>query len=226
MKMQAEYSANPESLTNRVYHKLRRDILTGAIAGGTRLVESSLAADLDVSRTPIREALHKLALEGLLYSIPRAGYIVEEMSDHDIQDMFHTRMAIEQLAADWAVDKITEAELEQLEANIKMTDEVIKRGWTEKMVTLDQEFHAIIYKACRSKSMIRICDNLSDYTLKYRLALSGTTTLTRKIRDHHQNIFMALLAKDRQRLQSALHDHLKEAQSLIYQELDQLRALG
>ena len=103
-----------DSLTQRVYKDLRTAIITGNITGGTRLVESTLAANMQVSRTPVREALHKLALEGLLYSIPRAGYIVEEMSDYDIQDLFTTRMTIEQIAARLAMEKISEEELEQL----------------------------------------------------------------------------------------------------------------
>ena len=104
----------PDSLTERVYRQLRSALITGEIPPGSRLVESTLAREMSVSRTPAREALHKLALEGLLYSIPRAGYIVAEMSDYDIQDLFKTRMAIEQLVARWAQENITPEELQTL----------------------------------------------------------------------------------------------------------------
>ncbi len=168
MKVLKTTKNNSQSLTSRVYKDLRADILTGRIKGGTRLVESNLAADMQVSRTPIREALHKLALEGLLYSIPRAGYIVEEMSDSDIQDLFTTRITIEQIAARLAVGKILENELKQLEDNLKRTDEVLRLGLTGKMTDLDMEFHGIIYRATRSKTLFQICQTLSEHTLRYR----------------------------------------------------------
>jgi DNA-binding GntR family transcriptional regulator len=158
------------SLTERVYRDLRHGIVTGTIRGGTRLIETTLASQMDVSRTPVREALHKLALEGFLYSIPRAGYIVEETSDTDIKDLFTTRTAIEQIAVKWAIEKISVEELHRLEKNLQKTDEVIKTGETESMMDLDAEFHEIIYRAARSKSLYRISQTLSDHTLRFRLA--------------------------------------------------------
>jgi len=117
MKVLKTTKQDSESLTQR--KDLRSAIITGKIAGGTRLVESTLAASTGVSRTPVREALHKLALEGLLYSIPRAGYNVEEMTDYDIQDLFTTRMTIEQISARLSMEKIAKNELDKLAVNIK-----------------------------------------------------------------------------------------------------------
>ncbi len=151
---------------------------------------------MQVSRTPIREALHKLALEGLLYSIPRAGYIVEEMSDYDIQDLFTTRMNIEQIAARLAMEKISEEELKQLALNIKKTDAVLESGLTEKMADLDMAFHGIIYKATRSKTLYQICQTLSDHTLKYRIALIHLPEIAQKTRDGHSKIYEAILSKE------------------------------
>jgi DNA-binding GntR family transcriptional regulator len=158
------------SLTEQVYRNLRHGIITGAIRGGTRLVETALASEMKVSRTPVREALHKLALEGFLYSIPRAGYIVEETSEIDIKDLFTTRTAIEKIAVKWAIAKITPEELQRLEMNLQRTDEVLKSGATESMMDLDAEFHQIIYRAARSKTLYKISQTLSDHTLRFRLA--------------------------------------------------------
>ena len=192
MKILKATKKDPNSLTQRVYKSLRSAIITGKITGGTRLVESNLAADMQVSRTPVREALHKLALEGLLYSIPRAGYIVEEMSDDDVQDLFTTRMAIEQLAARQALEKITAAEFDRLELNLKQTDEALAMGRTDKMTNLDMEFHGILYKATRSKTLYQICRTLSDHSLKYRMALIHLPQIAKKTRDGHYQIFEAM----------------------------------
>jgi len=223
MKVLKTTKHDSNSLTQRVYKDLRTAILTGKIAGGTRLVESTLAADMQVSRTPIREALHKLALEGLLYSIPRAGYMVEEMSDYDIQDLFTTRMNIEQIAARLAMEKISEEELKRLALNIEKTNAVLESGLTEKMADLDMAFHGIIYKATRSKTLYQICQTLSDHTLKYRIALIHLPKIAQKTRDGHSNIYEAILAKEASRVDEAIQSHLQLAKRDIKELLERRR---
>lgn len=203
------------SLTDRVYRQLRAAIITGKISGGTRLVESNLAADMQVSRTPVREALHKLALEGLLYSIPRAGYIVEEMSEYDIQDLFEVRIKIEQMAAGMAIEKITPAELAQLASNLEQTDAVLESGETHRMAALDTEFHGVIYRAARSRTLYRICQTISDHTLKYRMALIHLPEIACKTRDGHARIVEAILSKKPDLVAEAIQSHLQLAQADI-----------
>jgi DNA-binding GntR family transcriptional regulator len=204
-----------KSLTERVYRDLRRAIITGSIAGGTRLVESNLAAEMQVSRTPVREALHKLALEGLLYSIPRAGYIVEEMSEYDVEDLFDVRIKIEQMAARMALEKITPNEIEQLARNLEKADRVLQNSEIRQMAELDTEFHGIIYKAARSKTLYRICQTLSDHTLKYRIALIDKSEMGHKTRDGHYEIYEAILSGDGNRVDRAVQSHLELAKKDI-----------
>lgn len=211
------------SLTEQVYGDLRHGIITGAIPGGSRLVETSVAAQMKVSRTPVREALHKLALEGLLYSIPRAGYIVEEMSDHDIQDLFSTRTAIEQIVVKWAIEKITPEELERLEMNLQKTDEVLKSGATQKMMDLDNEFHQIIYKAARSKTLYKISQTLSDHTFKFRLACIHVPDIAQRAKEGHLEIYKALRSKDPQKAEMAVEAHLNIVKKDILSHLEKLR---
>lgn len=223
MKVLKTTQKETNSLTERVYRELRSAIITGKIGGGTRLVESSLAADMKVSRTPIREALHTLSLEGLLYSIPRAGYIVEEMSDYDVQDLFTTRMTIEQIAACQAMEKISEEELKQLNLNIQQTDAVLEAGLTEKMADLDMEFHGIIYKATRSRALFQICQTLSDHTLKYRMALIHLPEMSLKTRDGHHRIYEAILSGISSQVNDAIQSHLQLAQEDIMGLLERRR---
>lgn len=199
------------SLTERVYQDLRKAIITGQVPGGTRLVESNLAAKMQVSRTPVREALHKLALEGLLYSIPRAGYIVEEMSDDDVEDLFDVRIKIEQMAAHLAIEKISDTEIQLLAENLEKADRVLQRPQNSQMAELDTEFHGIIYKAARSKTLYRICQTLSDHTLKYRIALIDKSEMGRRTRDGHYQIYQAILANDLAQVDAAIQSHLELA---------------
>lgn len=211
------------SLTEQVYRDLRHGIITGTIPGGSRLVETTVAGQMKVSRTPVREALHKLALEGLLYSIPRAGYIVEEMSDHDIQDLFTTRTAIEQIVVKWAIEKITPQELELLEKNLQKTDAVIKSGETKMMMTLDNEFHQIIYKAARSKTLYKISQTLSDHTFKFRQACIHIPDIAKRAKEGHFEIYKALQSQDPQKAEMAVEAHLNIVKKDILEHLDKLR---
>jgi DNA-binding GntR family transcriptional regulator len=164
---------------------------------------------MNVSRTPVREALHKLALEGFLYSIPRAGYIVEETSETDIKDLFTTRTAIEKIAVKWAIEKITPEELERLEMNLQKTDDVLKSGGTELMMDLDAEFHQIIYQAARSKTLYKISQTLSE--------------LAERAKQGHMKIFQAIQAKDSTKAEEMVEDHLDTVTSDILNQLEKMR---
>jgi DNA-binding GntR family transcriptional regulator len=191
-----------------VYNQLRTMILSGKIEAGRRLVEAAIAAELGVSRTPVREALHKLGLESLVQSIPRVGYIVNDLSEYDIEDLFTTRAAIEQLVAGRALEKITPDELDKLERNLGKTDQVLKAGLTKKMIDLDSEFHEMICKASRSKRLYQIAQMLREHMLKFRKSCLHIPDIAERARDDHYEIFRALQAKDRARLNQAMVSHM------------------
>ncbi len=211
------------SLTDRVYRRLRQEIITGSIPSGTRLWETTLAGRLKVSRTPVREALHKLALEGLLTFFPRAGFLVAEMSVHDITDLFSTRTEIELVAVRWAIRNIKAEELDSLEQNIKKTQAALRNNATGSMIDLDAEFHAIIYKAARNKTLYLIADTLSDHTLKFRKACIHIPAVAQRAKSGHNDIFQAIKAKDEHRAEEAVRAHLDQVQEDILACLERLR---
>jgi DNA-binding GntR family transcriptional regulator len=208
-----------QSLADKVYKKLRAAIINGELAGGTRLVESAVAAQMKVSRTPVREALQKLASVGLVYSIPRVGYIVEELSESDVEDLFTTRRAIEQIVARWALKNISTQAIEQLEKNLQQTDVAIQSGKTERMIDLDKDFHLTIYKACRSKTLFQIMKTLSDKTIKFRIACIHLPEVARRAREGHFRIYQAILSGDAQKVDHAMRSHLEETKEDIVRHL-------
>ena len=210
-------------LREKVYDSLHMEIITGKFPGGTRLVESAVAADMEVSRTPVREALQKLASEGFLHHIPRAGYVVEDMSDDDIQDLFATREEIEKVAVRWASAKILPRELDRLRANLDRTDEVLESGATQRMIDLDTEFHHILYRATRSKTLFQISRSLSDRTLKFRIACIHFPEVARRARAGHARIVQALESGDEHSAESAVESHLDETRDDIIRSLKQIR---
>lgn len=211
------------SRSDQIFRELRMDILTGKIPGGTRLAESSLAKEKGVSRTPVREALQQLVKEELLYAIPRAGYVVEKLSERDIIDLFETRRSIELVAGLTAIKTISDNEIDALELNLEKTRQAIQEETWKKMIRLDTDFHDIIYKAARNKYLYRICVNLSDYTLKFRQAVIIVPEVAQRAERDHFMIYEALKARDHGRLEHALKSHLDVVKKDILGYLDKLR---
>ncbi|MCP4024634.1 MAG: GntR family transcriptional regulator [Desulfobacteraceae bacterium] len=212
------------SLKDKVYKSLRRDIISGKLAGGTRITESAVAISLGVSRTPVREAMQKLLQERILKSIHRAGYLVEDLSDDEIRDLFDIRMEIESIAIKKAINQISVDELKQLDDNLEATKGLIKNRETEYITHLDIEFHSTIYKAARSKTLYRICKNLSDLTMKYRTWLHQDKTLWNEALQHHLLVYQTLLSKDEKGAMKAVSSHLNKAKSHILEMMKRMRS--
>ncbi|NOX33787.1 MAG: GntR family transcriptional regulator [Deltaproteobacteria bacterium] len=213
-----------ESLKTKVYKSLRFDIVSGKLPGGTRITETAVAKSLNVSRTPVREALQKLAQEKLITAIPKAGYMVEDMSDNEIQDLFTTRMEIEQLAIQKAIENITVEELKSLDDNLEQIKAAIKSGEDFKITELDIAFHTIIYKAARSRSLFRVCKNLSDLTIKYRHALNLAPNLWNELLQQHIKIYQALISKDREKATQAIEAYARQSKSTLAGVMKKLRS--
>ncbi len=206
------------------YQSLRNDILTGKIAGGTHITESSISKRLNVSRTPVREALQRLTQEKLITALPRAGYIVEDMSYEDIQDIFSARFEIESLVIKKAVRYISPAELQMLEDNIKQARQCIKTGEHEQVTLLDLEFHAVIYRAARSRTFYRICKNLGELTMKYRHGLNLADDLWEDAIRKHENILEGLRTKDETIAEKAMKAHGEQVRMQLLEIMKKVRS--
>ncbi len=214
---------DPLFLRERVYNQLRNMIITGKINAGQRLVETTVAARMGVSRTPVREALHKLGLENLVQPIPRVGYIVNDMSEYDVEDLFTTRGAIEQLAARSALEKITDEELQKLERNLARTDQCLGAGQTAKMVELDMEFHEIICRASRSKRLHQIAQMLREHMMKFRKTCLHINEIAEAAGADHREILEAFQAKDAARLDRAMAAHVEHTKKDILNYMRRLK---
>ncbi|MBU1341821.1 MAG: GntR family transcriptional regulator [Proteobacteria bacterium] len=213
-----------EFLKFKVYKSLRLDIVSGKLPGGTRLTEIAVADTLNVSRTPVREALQKLSQEQLLISIPKAGYLVEDLSDNDIQDLFTTRMEIEQIAIQKAIQFITVEELKNLDDNLERTKAFIRSKENFKITECDVEFHSILYKATRSKSLYRVCKSLSDVTVKYRHGLNLLPSLWNELLQQHIMIYQAIISKDVDKTCQAIALHARQAKSHLLDVMKKVRS--
>jgi len=209
VKLSKSLKNDSSLVTQRIYEKIRMAILTGEISAGERLVELDLATKMNSSRTPVREALQKIASEGLIYAIPRVGYIVGEMSESDLQDIFEARLAVEQAAAKLALERITPEELGELEMSLKNSEESVKRGVKNQMIGFDTEFHEMLCRASRNKRLIQFGQMLRDHLLKYRMIGLQIPKMARDAVEEHTKIFNALQSRDPKELERSISEHLE-----------------
>ena len=156
-------------LRDVVFKTLREAILKGNLAPGERLMEIQLANQLGVSRTPIREAIRKLELEGLVIMIPRRGAEVARITEKDLKDVLEVRTSLEELAISLACERISDASVEALKEALKNFKAAINGGDVTKIAERDVAFHDIIFAATDNARLIQIVNNLREQMYRYRL---------------------------------------------------------
>ena len=156
------------SLSARVYNHIRDGILSGRYKDGDELKEMTIGEELGVSRTPVREALRQLDLEGLITIIPNKGAFVEGVSLDDIRDIYDIRARLEGLCARWAAEKITDELMEQMEEIIYLSEFHEEKGNSKQLLLLDNRFHEILYEASQSKELKRILKEYHEYVGRVR----------------------------------------------------------
>ncbi|KUO53530.1 MAG: GntR family transcriptional regulator [Desulfitibacter sp. BRH_c19] len=196
------------SLRGMVFNRLLDDILNGVYIPGETLVESKLAEKLGVSRTPIREAIKQLELEGLVTPLPNRRVIVQGVTDKDIDDIYIIRKRLEGLAARWAVVNITDDEFQELKKTLDLMDFYTERGNLDQVQVLDAEFHSIIFQASKSKPLRFVLANFHQFLRKARgdsLMVPGR--LPKALREHRA-ILDAIASNDPNAAEQAMQRHI------------------
>ena len=155
-------------LRDVVFNTLRRAILRGELKPGERLMEIQLANKLGVSRTPIREAIRKLELEGLVLMIPRKGAEVEEITEKNLRDVLEVRCALEELAVQLACDRIERNRIRELHAAAAQFRDILDSDDITQIAAADEAFHDVIFKATGNERLIQLLNNLREQMYRYR----------------------------------------------------------
>ncbi len=205
----------PRSLREKVYKVVRDNILNGKIPPGSRLIETRLAKEIGVSRTPVREALHMLEMEGLLEPIPRVGYKVKGINWEEVEEICEIRKVNEVLAAKWAIDHITKRQILALEKNVRLSQEVLHSGHMQGIVELDAQFHDLIVKASKSQRLGELCQLLRRHMLRYRLEAMYMPEGVSATIEGHKKILECIKAKDKEGVEAAIKAHLDQARDDI-----------
>lgn len=208
---QGENEANVNSLRGRVFSQLQNDILNGRYAPGDSLIETRLSEDMGVSRTPVREAIRQLELEGLVQSIPNKGAVVKGISSQDIEDIYTIRMMIEGLAARWAAEKITPEELAELKEAVELEEFYTIKNDTNHLLKFDSRFHDIIFKASKSKPLMHMLSTFHLYIQRARNASLELPERAKAVLEEHKAILQAIIDREPEKAEQLTTRHIMNA---------------
>ncbi len=200
--------AETYSLRGRVFNKIRGDILSGAYHENEELKENTLATELGVSRTPVREALRQLELEGLVTIIPNKGASVTGITKKDIHDIYMIRSYLEGLCAKWACEHITEDQIEDLEEVLYLSDFHARRNHYEQLVELDNKFHDLIYKASGSKILNHVLSDFHHYVERIRKITLSQPNRASKSSAEHASILGAIKERNGELAERLANEHI------------------
>ena len=212
-----------KSLREDVYESLKKSILHGKLKARQRLIEEQLADQAGISRTPVREAFHKLERDELVTRLPRGGFAVREFTKEDVEEIFGIRSALESYAAYLATLHITPDKISILEDKVKESEDALQEGDDDKVVQLHTEFHDLLYKSCKSRKLVEMINNFRDYFYRYRSALLHVENgMSYSNRDHRQ-MLEAMTKKNPKLAERLVRRHLARGKELVLREIDEGR---
>lgn len=205
------YTLPVESRANRVYATLRGEIQSGRLPQGTRLVELDLAKNLQVSRTPVREALRRLQAEGLVELLPGRGLVVSELTTEAILDLYVVRIALEGTAAGLAARLMTPLELERLRKTQQELEQAVAAPNPKVLATLNTRFHQQICAAAKNRYLLEFTQRIYDWLRRFK-----ETTLTypgraQEMVVEHRALLAALEARDEALAETRGREHMRKA---------------
>ena len=225
--MKMEENANEYlPLRDVVFNTLRESILKGEMKPGERLMEIHLANKLGVSRTPIREAIRMLELEGLVTMIPRRGAEVAQISEKGLKDVLEVRQALDALAMELACERITESEIAALKKACEHFVETTRTQDAVEIALADVALHDIIVCASRNDKLIQMVGNLSQQMYRYRLEYIKDISQHGRLIEEHEEIFRCISARDKEAGARAIKMHIYNQEQSILNQIQQKKEKG
>lgn len=206
-------------LRDVVFNTLRKAILTGELKPGERLMEIHLANRLGVSRTPIREAIRKLELEGLVIMIPRRGAEVAQITEKSLKDVLEVRRALDALCVELACERITEEGKVKLREACSEFEKATKTGDVTAIAEADVALHDIIVEATGNARLIQLINNLSEQMYRYRFEYIKDVSRHDKLVEEHRMIYESIVGKDKEKAARAARLHIDNQEKSIIRQI-------
>ena len=216
--MMSEFSVDMDEylpLRDVVFNTLRKAILKGELKPGERLMEIALADKLGVSRTPIREAMRKLELEGLVVMVPRKGAQVANITEKDLNDVLEVRIALENMAIEKACARMTQEDIRELERAAEEFQHITAGGSLVEMAEADEEFHEKIYRSSGNDRLMQVLSNLREQIYRYRIEYLKDEDARQQLVQEHALMTRAIRERDVKKAQELSFDHLENQRKAI-----------
>lgn len=208
VKDEEGFSTGDTSLRNKVFQYIKLQIINGIYSAGDILLETKLATELGVSRTPIREAIWLLEVEGLVEITAKKGAIVLGISAKDVADICVMRQLLEGLAACWATSRLTDLEMKELQKIVDLTEFYAQKQNVEEIAELDSKFHQTIYEASGSKMLSLTLSNLHQYIQVARLQSMNVENRLSQTITEHLSLLEAFRSRDAEAAEKAMTYHV------------------
>ena len=211
-------------LRDVVFETLRDAIIKQVLKPGERLMEIQLADEMGVSRTPVREAIRKLELEGLVVMVPRKGAYVAGVSMKDIHEVYEVRAALEMLAVSLAAERITDEELDALERQVLRESEAEANAdehSLDNIIYIDSSFHDIIYQAAHNQRLVQFVNILQEQLQRFRAASLSRPGRSKTALEEHKQIVEALAERNGELAAKLAKEHIENAENAMISGMEE-----
>lgn len=206
-------------LRDVVFKTLRQAILRGELKPGERLMEIKLANKLGVSRTPIREAIRKLELEGLVLMVPRKGAEVADITEKSLNDVLEVRKALEELAVQLACERMSKEAFEELKQAAERFKEILDNDDVTKIAEADVAFHDIICQATENQKLIQLVNNFREQMYRYRVEYLKKKECYPQLLEEHQAIIRAIEQGNKEVASQLMGEHIENQVTAVTSSL-------
>ena len=203
---------NGISAREKTYEYLKSNILSGHFVPGERLAEEHLATELGVSRTPVREALHKLEQEGLIEPLESRGFRVPQDSPEEIEDLFDIRTVLEGYTLKIICERITDEQMAMLEEIIEKADDALRRKRIDEVFQWNTQFHDTLHSLVADKRRFHsLIVNMRKYVLRYRKDTLRNLGAAKRAGAGHRQILLALKLKEPELCERVMRTHIRQS---------------
>jgi DNA-binding GntR family transcriptional regulator len=208
-------SSEPERessiLSERVYLELKRRILDGLVSPGTRLVELRLAQELDVSRTPVREALKRLMAERIVSVDPVGGIIVTYVDDHELEEIYVIREVLDGLAARLAAERASTYEVSKFRLLMAIMKENVEKEQRDAVVHGNILFHDLLHQTAGNDRLRALSNDLANFVRRFSVESFASPERMRDMLEEHEAIVQAIEQRDAERAEDVARGHIAAA---------------
>jgi DNA-binding GntR family transcriptional regulator len=207
-----------KSLLDQAYNEIKFRIITCRYRPGDVLSEAEISLELNIGRTPVHQATHRLVADGLVSIMPRKGVMVRPISVDEALELVAVRLVTECYCARLAADRAEEAELRRLQAIVESSEKAAEKRDVEQMMLLDREFHDVLAQAARNGILAGVLRNLHERSLRFWFISLRDPEHHRRVLAQHRAIVDALLSRQPDAAEAAMREHILAFQRNIMRQ--------